>query len=354
MSVLSEVTRLQNVIAQQANLIEAAKTTLESKSTPSNTEDLDAILTEQETLIATLQEILKGKGAGSTDTEDAIVERLITEYSNSRVTYVGSGTFYCATNLVTASFPNATRINANGFNYCTALTEISVPLATYLGNYAFRDCLSLVTVEFPKVTSIGTRVFYGSYNLTKIDFAVPLNVNTETFYNCTSLKALILRGTAGVSPLSNTNAFTNTPIASGTGYIYVHKTLDDGSDGVAVYQAATNWATFPDQIRAIEDYPDICDQTYILNGTWAMNSSIDLSAYAGKSWGSVEFTMNGSPCTGFNITSTASGITTNFSGAEDAPIYDTADGWLYTTLYFAQELVPEWLYTLITENGTKQ
>ena len=42
-----------------------------------------------------------------------------------------------------------------------------------------------------------------------------------------------------------------TVIASGTGYVYVPSAL------VNSYKSATNWSTYADQIRAIEDYPDI-------------------------------------------------------------------------------------------------
>lgn len=48
----------------------------------------------------------------------------------------------------------------------------------------------------------------------------------------------------------HTNAFTGTPIASGTGYIYVPSALVD------TYK--TKWSAFANQIRAIEDYPEIC------------------------------------------------------------------------------------------------
>ena len=44
------------------------------------------------------------------------------------------------------------------------------------------------------------------------------------------------------------NVFKNTPIASGTGYIYVPRALVDS------YKVATNWATYAAQFRALEDY----------------------------------------------------------------------------------------------------
>ena len=55
-----------------------------------------------------------------------------------------------------------------------------------------------------------------------------------------------------MAKLDNTNTFNSTPIASGTGYIYVPAALVDN------YKAATNWSTYANQIRAIEDYPEIC------------------------------------------------------------------------------------------------
>ena len=78
------------------------------------------------------------------------------------------------------------------------------------------------------------------------------SIGTYAFYSCSALVTVILRYTDAVCTLAGTNAFTSTPIASGTGYIYVPSALIDS------YKAATNWSTYADQIRAIEDYPDIC------------------------------------------------------------------------------------------------
>ena len=41
-------------------------------------------------------------------------------------------------------------------------------------------------------------------------------------------------------------------VESGTGYIYVPQATIEG------FKSATNWSTYADQFRAIEDYPDIC------------------------------------------------------------------------------------------------
>ena len=58
---------------------------------------------------------------------------------------------------------------------------------------------------------------------------------------------LILRSET-VATLPSTSAFSSTPIASGTGYIYVPRALVDS------YKAASNWSTYANQFRALEDY----------------------------------------------------------------------------------------------------
>ena len=96
--------------------------------------------------------------------------------------------------------------------------------------------------------------FMGCSKLEKIDFDVLEEMKDADFYQCSALTAVIIRSPA-VCTMSTSNAFKSTPIASGTGYIYVPAALVDS------YKAATNWTKYANQIRAIEDYPDICGGT---------------------------------------------------------------------------------------------
>ena len=50
-----------------------------------------------------------------------------------------------------------------------------------------------------------------------------------------------------ITTLSNVNAFQNTPIASGTGYIYVADNL------VSTYKSATNWSAYASQIKGLSE-----------------------------------------------------------------------------------------------------
>ena len=160
------------------------------------------------TKYAILKKLAGGGGGGSGhEIEDALVTGTLTEYTNDRVTSICNYAFYERNQLASVGFPAATSI----------------------GVYAFSTCSKLTSAYFPAATSIGNSAFSG----------------------CEKLTSLILRVTTQVCTLSNTDAFSDTPIASGTGYIYVPAALIDS------YKTATNWTTYANQFRAIEDYPEI-------------------------------------------------------------------------------------------------
>ena len=155
------------------------------------------------TLTDALKTLIDGYGSPDHTVEDSIVTRTITEYSNDRVTTIGAT--------------------------------------------AFQYCYSLMTIDFPLVTTIKASAFYACKELKTADFSLATLIAQSVFNLCYKLCALILRKNT-VCTLSNTNALTNTPIASGTGYIYVPSAL------INEYKAATNWVTYAAQFRALEDY----------------------------------------------------------------------------------------------------
>ena len=187
---------------------------------------------------------------GDTDTEDALITRTLTEYVNSRVTSVGAYAFYSDSNIVSVSFPNAVTIGNEAFRSCSKLVNMNFPEATTIGQHGFRGNKVMTEAVFPKVTSLGGYAFRENTALTKVDFGQSPTISTYTFYGCTALDTLILRG-GTVASLSGTNALTSTPIANGTGYVYVPASL------VNSYKAASEWSNYAAQFRAIEDYPEI-------------------------------------------------------------------------------------------------
>lgn len=191
-----------------------------------------------------------------------LVQRTIEgDYVNDRVTSIGSRVFE-ATKIDSIRFLNATSVGENAFYNCPNLTDIDLPAATSVGVSAFRHSAKITRVNLPAATQLGDDLFNaylngGLYTLTIIDLPAITKIGARAFRSCRALATVIIRNTDAVCTLSGL-AFDDTPITSGTGYIYVPKTMTDGSDGVEAYKAATNWSTYADQIRAIEDYPEIC------------------------------------------------------------------------------------------------
>ena len=138
------------------------------------------------------------------------------------------------------------------FAYCTALTSVSAPELQTLSNQMFYYCQALEEAVFPKVATVNSGVFNNCSNLIKIDLGGAITrFNSAFMTNASKVTALILRGVTTVPTLGSTT-FSSTPVKTGTCYLYVPKELE------ATFKVASNWSTYAAQIRAIEDYPDIC------------------------------------------------------------------------------------------------
>lgn len=160
--------------------------------------------------------------------------------------------------MTSASFSNAETIGGSAFGACVNLQTVSFPKVKSLGDSSFSGCTSLQAIRLPSYITPFPSVQYVFYNcsaLSKADFGDNSAVITDNqtifnqrwFQNCTSLTTLILRFPKKVK-YSWSNNFLNTPIASGTGYIYVPRALVD------TYKADSGWSSYANQIRAIEDY----------------------------------------------------------------------------------------------------
>lgn len=152
-----------------------------------------------------------------------LIDRSITSISNNEVTSIGTNAFANCDSLTTALFPNATYIGGSAFNSCSALTTANLPKCTFIGPYAFKDCTSLTTAEFPKLSRIETRAFH--------------NCGLTTFILSNDSVATLVAG----------DAFSNTPISSGTGYIYVPDDL------VSSYQSANNWSEYSARFKGLSE-----------------------------------------------------------------------------------------------------
>lgn len=190
--------------------------------------------------------------------ETALIDRLsgtMTTYSSDDLVTIADYGFAYLLKLTSVSLPNVTSIPQGCFLHCDALTSINFPRLKSMSYSCFRYC---AFTEFITGESFDSRIDGGALqdcpNLQKVDF---YHINhlgiTGNALNSKNLCTVILRQTDVVPPL-RTNAFGDNPDAkmnTGEGYIYVPASMVDA------YKAATNWSAFADQIRAIEDYPEI-------------------------------------------------------------------------------------------------
>lgn len=170
---------------------------------------------------------------GGSDEEDvarSIVERTITSYSNKELKTVGY----------------------RGFSHCASLESVDLPELTSIDTQGFNSCGKLKRVVFPKLTTItqGDNFTY-CYALEYADLGIVTNIPSWCLANCTALETVILRKSDGICTLKTTNALNSNKFTNGTAFVYVPAELVD------TYKSATNWSTYAEQIRAIEDYPEI-------------------------------------------------------------------------------------------------
>ena len=212
---------------------------------------------------------------------DSIISKSITEFQDNVVTGLSRYAFERCSNLTIVDLPNATSVGGYVFRECTNLVSLDLPNATSVGGSAFSKCENLISVNLPLVEdfygSSATSVFSYCKSLKHIKLPSVTRTNTELFAYCTSLKTVdlgvscssvyerlcekcsslttfVLRNESKVAQLRSTNAFNNTPIANGIGYIYVPRALLSDTDSTKDYRQATNWSTYAAQFRALEDY----------------------------------------------------------------------------------------------------
>lgn len=163
--------------------------------------------------------------------------------------------------LKSVNLPNATSIISNAFRGCLNLKNVNVPkLQIYSGQFA--SCSNLEELRLPAVTTIKIGFECGAKLL---DLGPELTTTTydqtygSIFYDLPNLETLIIRSTK-----FNINIDTDvnqryifdaySPMANGTGFIYVPQ------ESLSKYSSKYPFSLYKSQLRAIEDYPDICGE----------------------------------------------------------------------------------------------
>lgn len=188
---------------------------------------------------------------GSSDTWAAgIIERTATHVYNATVTEIAYAIFSGYSTLESVDFPNATTLYNGLFGNCTGLKSISIPKVTAIPDRAFIYCTSLQEIYLPSLTgAIGYEAFRHCESLSKANLYSVSEITADAFSYCLSLVCVIVENET-IPEWNGGNPFRYTPIASGTGYIYVPDDLVDS------YKAADGWSTYAEQIKGLSELPE--------------------------------------------------------------------------------------------------
>lgn len=156
-----------------------------------------------------IADISSGGGGSGEDILDSIFDGTITE-------------FYSLKDLTAYSSQNFGTL----FNGCDKMVKWAMPNLTKELNYAFRYCPKLTYIDIGKPSSCAPATFYG-----KQLKGVSVVIRSEI-------------------PPTLSSVFNGTGFDSTTVF-YVPK------NSIEAYKTATNWSTYADYYKAIEDYPEI-------------------------------------------------------------------------------------------------
>ena len=246
---------LGDFLTEIANAIRAKKGTSESINAQEFANEIASIEGGGSSSDTTVDDLLSNKlttlKSDATSLRQYVLRGALklTSVDLPNVKTVGANALYDV-GLTELYLPMCTTVAGTAICYCDSLVKIDLPVCTSLGTYCFRDNKMLSEVSLPLCPTLPQNVLYNCDALTKISLPSVTTISASAFNGCANFQTLIL-GASSVVTLSNTNAFSGTKIASGTGYIYVPSTLVDS------YKTATNWTTYANQIRAIEAYPEI-------------------------------------------------------------------------------------------------
>lgn len=167
------------------------------------------------------------------------------------VTTIEQGAFQGCTQMPLEKLSNNLEsIGLNAFRQCGKFKIKGLPESLKsIGNYGFRECRNLTITEIPSnVTTLGTSAFYECTGLTQITFKGDIKtIPSGLFCFCSHLTKVVFPNITSLITLSATDALAQTPIASGTGYIYVPDDLVDS------FKSATNWTTYANQIKGVSE-----------------------------------------------------------------------------------------------------
>ena len=165
---------------------------------------------------------------------------------NNSASFVVSSAFMNNNTIQTVNLPYATSVGNSAFYGCSSLSQVNLPVCSYIGNRVFNNCSSLSQISLPMCNYIDSYAFNNCGSLSQLSLPVCSYIGSFAFGYCSSLSIITLEYST-VCSISTSEILYQTPIASGTGSIYVPTSLVDA------YKSATNWSYFSTLIFPIPE-----------------------------------------------------------------------------------------------------
>lgn len=226
------------------------------------------------------------------------------------ITYVGTAVFQNCSSLKEISLPECVEMWGAAFAGCSNLETLNAPKLYSIRNAdVFSGCSKLLNYIFSAVTNLpneytfrGARFeevsfpIYNSYvryrnfrdasAVKSVRFPLGTGADSEAFYNCTSLKSVYIQKATWIGgastfgncsaleklvlghyfcTLGNTNVFSGSSVANGTGYVYVDLYF------LEKIRNASNWLAYASQILPLEMLEDDTAIEYSLSLTLPAN-----------------------------------------------------------------------------------
>lgn len=198
----------------------------------------------------------------------SLIDRTITEISESTVSSIGPYAFYGCSQLSRASFPSCRAIGSSAFYNCSNLSDIDFFYCQEIGPYAFTNCVSLseITRSSFNYTDISQYAFYGCTGLEKADLNCGVSIYYSAFANCSNLSAVSLFNCRHIGSnvfskcyqlvslyLDNFcelmgNAFNSTPIGGYSGSAGRYGSIYVPASYYSQYLSASYWSDFSSRI----------------------------------------------------------------------------------------------------------
>ena len=164
---------------------------------------------------------------------------------NNSASFVKNNVFEKNSYIQTVDLPDCYEVKKEAFAYCANLTTVNLPVCNIISSSAFRDCTSLSQVNIPECTIISIAAFMNCTSLSEIKLPVLQSMLNNVFSGCVALNSVTLCTDVYWTLPYSSRVWTNTPILSGTGSIYVR------SDTYSLWVASTGWSSISSKFVSV-------------------------------------------------------------------------------------------------------